>query len=70
MSKHRITLRQLMAVVADQIAWLRIYPDAQTIEQVNYMSKAEMQRALETYGEKAVLRVLPGYYFVIVYLDK
>lgn len=70
MSERRITLRQLMAVVADQIAWLRIYPDAQTIEQVNYMSKAEMQRALETYGEKVVLRVLPGYYFVIVYLDK
>lgn len=70
MSEHRITLRQLMAVVADQIAWLRIYPDAQTIEQANYMSKAEMQRALETYGEKVALRVLPGYYFVIVYLDK
>lgn len=70
MNENRITLRKLMAVVADQIAWLRIYPDAQTIEQANYMSKAEMQRALETYGEKEVLRVLPGYYFVIVYLDR
>lgn len=65
-----ITLGQLLDVVAKEIAWLRIYPNGQRIIHYSYMNKSEIHEALRLYGEKTVLRVMPGYSFVIVWVDR
>lgn len=70
MSEQRITLRQLMAVVGRQIAWLRIYTNAQNREQISCMNREAMYEAVKAYGDKPVIKVQPGYYFVIIYLDR
>ena len=65
-----ITLDQLMDVVAEEIAWLRIYPNGQRIEYLSFMSAPEIREARILYGDKTVLRVMPGYGFVIAWTDK
>lgn len=69
-SREPITLDQLMDVTAEEIAWLRIYPNGQRIEYKSFMSLSEIREARIMYGEKRVLRVMPGYRFIIVWVDR
>ena len=69
-SREPITLDQLMDVTAEEIAWLRIYPNGQRIEYESFMSLSEIREARIMYGEKRVLRVMPGYRFLIVWVDR
>lgn len=69
-SREPITLDQLMDVTAEEIAWLRIYPNGQRIEYESFMSLSEIREARIMYGEKRVLRVMPGYRFIIVWVDR
>ena len=61
---------QLMDVTAEEIAWLRIYPNGQRIEYLSFMSLSDIREARILYGEKRVLRVMPGYRFIIVWVDR
>lgn len=70
MSEARITLRQLVAVMEDEIAWMRIYTNGQVIKEENFMSQAEIREAVRSYGDKPVRCVKPGFMFVIVFLDR
>lgn len=69
-SREPIALDQLMDVTAEEIAWLRIYPNGQRIEYESFMSLSEIREARILYGEKRVLRVMPGYRFIIVWVDR
>ena len=69
-SREPITMDQLMDVTAEEIAWLRIYPNGQRIEYLSFMSLSEIREARILYGEKRVLRVMPGYRFIIVWVDR
>ena len=65
-----ITLEQLLDVAAEEIAWLRIYPNGQRLEYFSFMGLSGIREARILYGDKTVLRVMPGYHHAIVWVDR
>lgn len=62
-----ITYRQLLQLVRQDIAWVRI--ELPTHEERNFMSPQAIRESVTIYGDRTVCRVYPGYGFVIVTLD-
>lgn len=66
-----ITLRQAAAVLKGEIAWMRIYPtDVRASHGEDCMGRDAMNEAVNRYGERTIRRMMPGYRFVIIWLDE
>ena len=64
-----ITLKQLLEPFRGELAWMRIYPGGRWAKPINCMSVPEIRDAVNTYGEAAVRKAMPGYRFIIVWLE-
>lgn len=57
----------LLPPFMQDIAWVRVY--ANHWDRRNCMNRAEIRESMEIYGNRVVRRVLPGYNFLIVWLE-
>lgn len=63
-----MTYAQLIPPFSRDIAWVRVYANRR--DTMNCMNKAQIRESLAIYGEKTVRRVLPGYNFLLVWLEE
>ena len=70
MSEDKITFRQLVAALEDQVSWMRVYLDDRHEQSHELMSWKAIQTSLEWWGNRKVHSVYPGYRFVFVYLEE
>ncbi len=62
-----MTYEQLIPPFLQDIVWLRIYINHR--EKMNCMNRVEIRESMEQYGGRTVRRVMPGYNFLIVWLE-
>lgn len=64
-----ITLEQLVSVMLESLAWMRVYPGGQRREHEDFMGSESIRAGMAKYGGKPVWKAQPGYCFMIVHID-
>lgn len=62
-----ITYGQLVTLFGDEIAWGRVY--IRNTEKTEWHNDIERRESIRLYGDRAVKRVIPGYRFLIVWVE-